>query len=468
MTVRRKITRRRFLGDAVGAGVGLGAGVLVLGNPASARTFTANEAAKIALVGVAGRGLWFTDLLPRTREMDLVALCDVDEYKAKGVFEKFPKLPKFNDFRVMLDQMGKGIDGVIVATPDSTHAVASAAAIRHGKAIYTEKPLTHDVYESHVLRTLARERKVATQMGNQGTSSGAFRRALELIRGGVLGEIKEVYVWCMGGGGGRPQVNKTDVPCPKTLHWDLWLGPAKYRPYHSMWMKWKAWREFGTQSLGNWGSHSANLAFMAMNVHSLWHMDPAAKPRLRFRGGAEKVDTECWPRWWTCTWQVPARGDLPPVPFHWLTTSAPTFGEFQEKMKAVKMKLNEHGLPGYPGSHHTGCFLIGTKGALVSNSHNTTFTLLPEDKWKGFEGPPETLPRGIGHEREWVRALKGGPAAFSNYDYSGPLNEFLQLANVASLVPDVDLEYDPLACRIVNHDKADALLRRTYREGWTL
>ncbi|MGB2824803.1 MAG: Gfo/Idh/MocA family oxidoreductase, partial [Phycisphaerae bacterium] len=135
--MRRDITRREFLGGMAGAGV------LVLGNAASARTFAANEAAGIALVGVAGRGLWFTDLLPRTKGMDLVALCDVDEYKAKGVFQKFAKLPKFSDFRLMLDKAGKDIDGVIVATPDNTHAVASAAAIRHGKAIYTEKPLTH-------------------------------------------------------------------------------------------------------------------------------------------------------------------------------------------------------------------------------------------------------------------------------------------------------------------------------------
>jgi len=457
------MTRRRLLGGAASAG----AGVLLLGRAGSARSFAANEAARIALIGVAGRGLWFSGLLPRTRGMDLVALCDVDEYKARGVFEKFDKTPKFNDFRVMLDKMHKGIDGVIVATPDFTHAAASAA-IRRGKAAYTEKPLTHHVHESHVLRRLARENKVATQMGNQGTSSPAFRRSLDLIRQGVLGEVREAWVWCMGGGGGQPRVNVTDVPCPKTLHWDLWLGPARYRPYHPMWMRWKVWREFGTNALGNWGSHSANLAFMALDVHSLWHADPADRPRLRLRGGAEKVDTECWPRWWTCTWEVPARGKLPPAKIHWLTTGAPAFATFLQRMKAYDTKLNEHQLPGYPGSHHTGCFLIGSKGALVANSHNTTYVLLPEARWKGVELPEQKVPRGIGHEREWVRAIAGGPAPMSNYDYSGPLNEFLQLANVASLVPGEDLEYDPLNCRITNHPKADGLLRREYRKGWTL
>jgi hypothetical protein len=263
-------------------------------------------------------------------------------------------------------------------------------------------------------------------------------------------------------------VGKTDVPCPKTLHWDLWLGPAAYRPYHPMWMRWHGWRDFGTHSLGNWGSHSANLAFMALDVHSLWHTGAGERPRIRLRGGAPKVDTERWPAWWTCTWQVPARGKLPPAAIHWITTGAPAYRKLQELMKSHKVPLTEHGVPAFKGSHHTGCFLLGDKGGLVANSHNTTMVLTPQEKWKGFQDPPSTIPRGIGHEREWVRAIRGGPAAMSNYDYSGPLNEFLQLANVANLVPDEELEYDPQACKIVHNAKADALLRREYRKGWAL
>jgi len=460
--MQRLVTRRQFLRGAAS----VGAGVLILKNPALARTFKANESANIALVGAAGRGLWFCDLLPRTKGMDLVALCDVDEYKARGVFEKFRDLPKFNDFRVMLDKMGKSIDGVIVATPDNTHAVISAAAIRAGKAVYTEKPLTLNVYESHVLRKLAREHKVATQMGNQGSSGYAFREALTLIRSGAIGEVREVYVWIDGGGGGAPKINKT-VPCPKTLHWDLWLGPAKYRPYHPVWMRWHGWRDLGSGSLGGWGSHSANLPFMALQCHTLWHADPSEKPRIRFRGEASEVNTERYPRWWTNRWDFPARKGLPPVTFHWVTQNSPAFAELKQKMLDAGVKLNARNQPDYKASHHTGCFIPGTKGVIVASSHNMTYKLLPKDK----DAPPPKVPpfqRSIGHEREWVAALKGGPSAWSNYDYSSALNEMLMLGNVSNLVFGEDLEYDPLACKIVNNAKADGLLRRKYRDGWTL
>jgi len=460
--MRRLITRRQLLRGAATAG----AGVLILRNPALARTFQANESANIALVGAAGRGLWFCGLLPRTNGMDLVALCDVDEYKAKGVFEKFAKLPRFNDFRVMLDKMGKSIDGVIVATPDNTHAVVSAAAIRAGKAVYTEKPLTLNVYESHVLRKLAREHKVATQMGNQGSSGQAFREALTLIRAGAIGEVREAYVWIDGGGGGSPQINKT-VPCPETLHWDLWLGPAKYREYHPAWMRWGGWRDLGSGGLGGWGSHSANLAFMALHCHDVWHMDPSEKPRIKFRGEASEANKDRYPRWWTNRWDFPARKGLPPFTLHWITQSSPAFAELKQKMLDAGVELNERNQPAYKGSHHTGCFIPGTKGVIVASSHNMTYKLLPKDK----DADPPKAPsyeRSIGHEREWVAALKGGKPAWSNYNYSSALNETLMLGNVSNLVFGEDLEYDPLACKVVNNDKADGLLRREYRKGWTL
>ncbi len=461
-----KITRRRFLRTAAGTG----AGVLVLGDASLVRGYAANEAVAVGQVGVAGRGLWFTErLLPRTKGIRLAALCDVDRHKARGVFEKYPALPKFADFREMLDKAGKDLDGVIVATPDNTHAVASAAAIRAGKAVFTEKPLTHDVYESHVLRTLAAEKKVATQMGNQGTSSRGFRRADELIAAGAIGKVTEAWVWCMGGGGGRPRVNKKDVPCPETLSWDLWLGPAERRPYHPVWMRWQQWRDFGTNTLGNWGSHSANLVFKALKIDRLWHAKAASKPRLTFRGAASEVVEDRWPHWWTCRWDVPARAGLDPVTVRWVQTTAPEYQTLLERFRAFECKLDpKQKVPDYPGSYHTGCFLVGEKGAIVSNSHNTTYQLLPARKYKDYVGPREKAPRSRGHEREWAHAVRGGPAAWSNFDYSGPLNEMLQLANVANRVPGEDLEYDPLACRVTNSAKADALLRRDYRDGWRL
>jgi hypothetical protein len=418
-------------------------------------------------VGVAGRGSWFCDLLGRTPGMKLVALCDVNEFRAKAAYEQYPDLPKFVDFRVMLDKMRDSLDGVIVATPDNTHAVASAAAMRAGKGVFTEKPLTLNVYESHVLGKLAREHKVATQMGNQGTSSQAFREALGLIQAGALGEAREAWVWIDGGGGGRPQVNKEDVPCPPTLHWDLWLGPARYRPYHPVWMQWHGWREFGSGSLGNWGSHSANLPFMALKCHTLWQVDASIKPRIRFRAEASETDVERFPRWWTNRWEFPAREGMPPAVINWVTQNAPAFAELKQKMLDAGVRLNDRNQPDYPGSHHTGCFIPGTRGVIVASSHNMTYKFLPAKKDEAPPAAPQTV-RSLGHERDWAAAIKGGPPAWSNYDYSGALNEMLMLGNVATQTSGADLEYDPLACKVVNNDKADGLLRRQYREGWTL
>ncbi len=458
------ITRRGFLCGAAVAGAGL----VILKDSAAARAMAANETVNIGLVGVAGRGSWFCDLLSRTPGLKLVALCDVNEFRAKAAYEQYPDQPKFADFRMMLDKMRDKIDGVIVATPDNTHAVVSAAAIRAGKGVFTEKPLTLNVYESNVLRKLARENKVATQMGNQGTSSPAFHQALGLIRSGALGEVREAYVWIGGGGGNKPRVNIGDVPCPPTLHWDLWLGPAKFRPYHTVWMQWHGWREFGSGNLGNWGSHSANLPFMALKCHTLWHADAAAKPRIRFRGEASEVDNERFPRWWTNRWEFPAREGLPPAVIHWVTQNAPAFAEVKQKMLDAGVTLNDQNQPSYEGaSFHTGCFIPGTKGTIVASSHNMTFKFLPKEK----DQPPPTLPetpRLLGHERDWAAAIKGGRPAWSNYDYSSALNEMLMLGNVSNQVPGEDLEYDPLACKVVGNEKADGLLRRQYREGWTL
>jgi predicted dehydrogenase len=458
--MRYNVTRRQWLRGAAGAGV------LVIRAAARAGT-AANDDLAIGLVGAGGRGCWFCDLLPRTRGMRLVALCDVDEHKARQSFDQFPDLPKFADFRVMLETMADRLDGVIVATPDNTHAVASAAALRAGKPVYTEKPLTLNVYESHVLRRLAREQKVATQTGNQGTSSRAFREALALVRGGALGEVRDAYVWIDGGGGGKPRVNRTDIPCPETLHWDLWLGPARARPYHPVWMRWHGWREFGSGGLGGWGSHSANLPFMALGGHTLWHADPASRPRLRFRAEASEADAERYPRWWVNHWEFPARDGLPPAAIHWVTQNSPAFADLKQKMLDAGVELNERNQPVYRGSHHTGCFIPGTKGAIVASSHNMTYRFLPAEKGAEPPQPPEVA-RSRGHENDWAAAIRGGPPAWSHYDYSGPLNEMLMLGNVSSQLPGEDLEYDPLACTVTNHAKADGLLRRQYREGWTL
>jgi hypothetical protein len=439
-----------------------GASLVVLRDSRSARGYFANEKLGAALVGLSGRGQWFVETMPRIGE-DVVALCDVNQRRAADAFKKFPGVRQFKDFRKMLDEMEKQIDAVFVATPDNTHAVISAAAMRAGKHVYCEKPLTHDVAEARALRQLARRQGVVTQMGNQGTATEAFRRAVELIQAGSIGAIKEIHVWD-GGGSGPRRPPEGSEPVPEGLDWDLWLGPAAERPFHRQWLQWHAWRDFATGNAGNWGPHSGNLPFKAMKIDSLWHADPATNPRIRVHVEMSETERIAFPRWSSIRYEVPARGDLEPIEFNHYY-GAPEGRKRVEEHIGRRLDWGDAGERKW--KEHGGCLIVGTEGMIKSTEHNSSFTLLPEDKFAGFEGPPQTLPRSGSHEREFTAACKGGPATMSNFDYAGPLVEFLLLANVATLVGET-LEFDPLGCKVVNHAAADAALRREYRQGWSL
>ena len=455
-----RLHRRAFLGRAGSAGLG----VFVLGNSRSARGYAANEKLNIALVGVGGRGSWFVGAIPRIGE-NVVAMCDVNAQRAAASFGKLPGVPKYHDFRKMLEEKDRQIDAVIVATPDNTHAVVTAAAMKMGKHVYCEKPLTHDVAESRAVRQLARKCRVATQMGNQGTATEAFRRAVELVQAGVLGTVKEVHVWSGGGSGPRKRPEGSQ-PVPDWLHWDLWLGPAADRPFHPAWLGWHAWRDFATSNLGNWGCHSGNLPFKALKIDTLWRADPGAGPAPKIRLGVEvsEVERMGFPRWASLRYEIPARGDLPPVVVNW-HNGAPGGRKRVEDLIGRRLDWGDAGAKKW--KEHAGCLVVGTEGMIKSTEHNSSFTLLPAEKFAGFEGPPRTLPRSGSHEREWIRACKGGPPAMSNFDYAGPLAELVLLGNVATLVGRT-IEYDPLACKVSNDKEADRALRREYRKGWSL
>ncbi len=457
----RRISRRRFLRHtALG-----GAGVVILTGSASAKTYKANEKLGVAIVGCAGRGQWFVATLPKLE--NVVAMCDVNERKAAGSYNRLPDVPKFRDFRKMLDKMDKQIAAVVVATPDNTHAVISVTAMTHGKAVFCEKPLSHDVWESRVMRKTAKEHKVATQMGNQGTATGGFRRAMELIRQGAIGDVRQVYVYKDGGGPGNRPLPKDRMPIPETLDWDLWLGPAAHRPYHKRWMMWHGWRDFGTGSLGNWASHSANLAFKALKIDSLWYADAKTSPRIRIEAKVSEVCTHSLPKWEIITYGIPARGDLPPVTLVWGNGSrAPNFRDTVEKVLGRGLDWGDKGQKKW--TDHAGAVIVGSKGKVDTNGHNTKFSLVPAEKFKDVQTQhPEKLPRSRGHEREFFDAVKGGKAAWSSFAYAACLNEFLQLGNVATLFKG-PLEFDPLACKITNNDEANKALRRDYRKGWSL
>ncbi|HOM17141.1 MAG TPA: Gfo/Idh/MocA family oxidoreductase, partial [Thermoguttaceae bacterium] len=492
---------KRGLGRVVGAGVGwavLPARLL--------RAYGANEKVPVALIGVGGRGRWFVETIPKMA--DVVALCDVNQLKLEEAFrfweetgrrwadsqhawerqaaEIYRRLvehrpPTFADFRKMLKEIGGKIDAVVVATPDHTHAVASAAAIRAGKHIFCEKPLTRTLHESRSLRELARQYKVATAMGNQGTYSGPFRRALELIRSGLLGQIREVHIWNDGGGADRREPPKGEVPVPNHLDWDLWLGPAQARPFHPDWLHRNLWREFGTGQLGNWASHTANLAFMALEVHTLWsaesgsasagksssatagQMPPSSSgPKIRARAETSGINRLSFPRWEKISWQIPARGKWPPITFQWYNGPAPGLEEF---LKPIVQDAPEKQRNLW---HFAGALIVGEKGTIHTTGHNATFRLLPADRFAGVQcDRPETVPSSRGPEQDWLAACRGGPAPWSQFDYAAALNEFLMLGNIATQFEE-PIEYDPLAMKITNLPEADRLLRSQYRPGWTL
>jgi len=505
--MKQGMNRRGFLRNVALSGAGL----VVLRNARSVWGAPASQKLNVALVGVGGRGTWFVDEMPRME--NIVAFCDVNDQKIAEAFKRWEnratawpgskndwernaapiyqrlvekRVKTFHDFRKMLDEMGKEIDAVMVATPDHTHAVASAAAIKAGKPVFAEKPLTRLVFESRALRELARKHKVVTAMGNQGTYSGAFRRALELIRDGTLGEIKEVHVWNSGGGSDRKEPPKGEEPVPEHLKWDLWLGPAKARPFHKEWLQRHSWREFGTCQLGNWASHSANLGFMALKVHELWLTETPKEPRpvIRIEAKTSGINRLSFPKWELIKWGIPARAEFPPITFTWYNGAAPGIRELLEPLMKAGLERQEALLKAAPenerpkiraaaerereGWRFAGTLVVGTKGTIHTTGHNMWFWLLPQEQFKGVPTDrPEQVEQSRGPEQDWFAAIRGGKAPWSNFDYADALNEFLMLGNVATQF-ESPLDFEPIAMKITNNAEADAALRCEYREGWTL
>ena len=472
--MRPRPTRRGFLRDAAAATAGL---IVLSGGSRTAFTYAANDKLDVAIVGVGGRGKWYVDVMPK--QANVVALCDVNESKAVAAYRALPDVPKFHDFREMLEKMDKQIDGVIVATPDHTHAAASLTAMRRGKHVFCEKPLCGSVGEARAMRQAAERHKVATQMGNQGSASGPFRRGVELVADGAIGEVREVYVWNSDGGADRPQPPQGEQVVPPYLKWDLWLGPAKARPFHASWLGWSQWRDLGTGQIGMWGSHTTYLTFVALNVASLWNADPATTPRIKVRAEVSGINRVSFPRWEKVDFMIPARGALPPVTIHWVNGgAAPGWNAKLAELVGNPADWEGGASADAAGeaakkrwSEFAGACLIGSKGRLHATGHNSTIDLLPAKQFAGVDTQkPQRLVKSHGMpEPDWLRVARGDTnwTTWSNFATAGPYMEILLLANVATQV-DGELEYDPLAGKIVNNPDADALLSRSYREPWTL
>ncbi len=467
------VTRRRFLGQS--------AGLLAL--PSVLRA-SPNDRLNLAIVGVAGyaAATAFVPGLHLYGNVGVTALCDVNEAKLPPVFKLWEgkargkggdvyaralqERPKFfPDYRKMLDEMGDRIDAVVVATPDHSHAAISAACLRAGKHVLCEKPLTINVREARALRELAAKRELATSMNNQGTQSHAHRRGVELVREGAIGAVEEVHLWFSRGGQNHREPPQGEQPVPAGLHWDLWLGPVASRPYHPRWIARCHWRETGAGELGNFGPHTGNLPFRALNLEELWR----GAGTVRVSAEVSESNRISFPRWEVMRWKVPARGEMPPVTIFWHHAPSPGLPPgSREKLGAILRELGvskerEEAIFKGPGA-----LLVGKKGALLTNSHNTDVWLLPEEKFREVDvKTPRTLPTSKGHYQDWIRACRGGPAPWANFGYAAPFSEFLMLGPVATLLGR-EFEYDPVAGRVLDDAEADRALGYEYRAGWTL
>ncbi len=444
------VSRRQFLAVSAAVAAINFVPFHVLGRPGEA---SANNKLNIAGIGIGGQGAWD---LEECKSENIVALCDVDSDYAGKTFAKHPNAKRYKDYREMLDKE-KGIDAVVVATPDHNHAIVSMTAIKHGKHVYCEKPLTRTVYEARTLAKAAREAKVATQMGNQGMAFEGNRFINEWLADGAIGPVREVHVWSdrpthrgkmplwWAQGIERP----TDTPpVPATMDWDLWLGPAPTRPYHPAYapFRWRGWWDFGTGGLGDMGIHNLAPVFSALNLGAPETIQATSTP----------VFPETVPLAAIVRYTFPARGDQPPVKLFWydggLLPEPPT--ELEENREL---------------DPEDGIIFVGDKAKmLVTGWGGEHPRLLPEKLNQEYKRPPKTLPRSVGHHTEWIQACKTGSATRSNFDFAGPLTEAVLLGSVCIRNGGTKLVWDSKNLKFTNDSDANKLLHYEYRKGFSL
>ncbi|MHB8970615.1 MAG: Gfo/Idh/MocA family protein [Pirellulaceae bacterium] len=442
MSGNREFNRRRFLAGTTAATVFSIIPRHVLGAPGQP---SANEKLNIAGIGVGGMGAGDIRNVPSE---NIVAICDVDATHAANAAKPFPGAKIYSDFREMLETQ-KDIDAVMVATPDHNHAVITMTALRMGKHVFCQKPLTHSVHEAIAIAQAAKAANVATQMGNQGQASEGARLICEYIWSGALGEVREVHSWSNR----RPDISPRGIPRPKEtpavpahLNWDLWIGPSPMRPYHPCYhpFAWRGWWDFGTGVPGDIGCHNLSTAFKALKLgwpesveacSTHWSAPPEVRQEtaplasiVTFRFAATENRPEIVIKWYD-------GGMMPPMP-------------------------KDYALSGmFDGD---GTLIVGDEGMLYGAK------LLPEAKAKSLGTPPQKLDRSPGHYQEWIDACKGGKPAGSNFvDHAGPLAAVVLMANIAVRTEE-KLYWDAENLRFKNSDAANALLQPPYREGWTL
>jgi predicted dehydrogenase len=441
------LSRRQFL-DQVAA-----AGIVTLSAPAIVRGRNLNDKLNLAIIGSGGRG---AANLREVESENIVILCDVNESNLNLAAERHPQALKIVDFRKVYDH-AKKFDAVVISTAEHTHAFATLPALQLGKHVYCEKPLTHNIWEARVIRKAAAKANVATQQGTQVHAGENYRRVVELIQSGAIGDVAEAHVWVSRAWGRHACEEDAKAagdivfvqdrplnsdPIPAGLNWDLWLGPAPARPFNNVYLpgpKWYRWWDFGNGTMSDLGSHWVDLPFWALKLdHPLTVEASGPSPHAEIAPASMKV-----------TYQYGQRGTLPPVQLTW----------YQGIDKPQSWKDAE--IPQWSN----GVLFIGDKGMLLSDYRK--HVLLPEPDFADFQGPEPFIPKSLGHHAEWIHACKTGAPTTCNFEYAGWLTEANHLGNVAFRAGK-KLEWDAQKLRAKNAPEIEPMIRRKYRKGWKL
>ena len=456
------VTRRTFLKTTTAASALAFPAVLKSQPPG---TPSPNNRLNVAIIGAGGRG---GAAVQGMKDENIVAICDVDEERVgsslKGFKEKFPEeagrmagAARFNDYRKMFDALGNTIDAVTVSTPDHTHFPAAMTAMGLGKHVYVEKPMAHTVWETRQMSKLAREKKVVTQMGNQGHAGEGCRLLKEWVEAGILGEVREVVSWTNRpfyppwrepvGSFNKPDHSKFVPVVPKTLNWDAWQSVSMAREYDPAYLpwKWRGWWDYGTGAFGDVACHIMDGAYWALNLGA-----PSSVEAI----STGATDVAC-PLASVVTNHFPARGNLPPVKYTWsdggMVPALPKELEFGRNLDP-----------------EAGTLLFGSKATVLCSFYYDTVRIIPEVKMQEMASslPAKTIPRVKGGPfAEWILGCKGGPKPGSNFDYSGPFAEAVLLANVA-IRSRRRIEWDSAAMKVTNVPDANQFITKEYRPGW--
>jgi predicted dehydrogenase len=454
------ISRRSFLHGTAALASGIASGVVASSKSGRLHASSApSDTVNVAVIGAGGRGADNIADLLKTGAVNIVALCDCDDRQAAESFKKLPQAARFSDWRQLLDRQ-KDIDAVLIATPDHNHAIISIAAMRLGKHVYCEKPLAHSIWEAREMARVAAEQRVVTQMGTQGHAYEGTRRAVEALRAGVIGDVKELHVWTDRPSGWWPQgvTRPEDTPAvPTGLAWDVWLGPAPERSYHPAYVpfKWRGFWDFGTGAIGDMGIHNLDTAY--------WGLDLDVPRSVTVKECSRKLTDppakESAPLWTVTELQIPRRSGGAPLAMTWYDGGRlPPETLFQSEPMITR---------------DGGSLVIGTKGTLFTRTwhggqtEEDMFVLLPRREFVGFAPPAPTLPRTASHHQEWVDACRGRGSTLSEFGYASRLTESLLLGNLALRVGKT-IEWSPGATHARGCPEADPFIKPEFRKGWSL